>query len=535
MRAAILAAGVVAACGAAALCVTYQEYASAYYETALREARISESVLLDDTPIRVEHGDIHLTGRKRYEALRLAYAKASARRAPLFALVGTAPDALKNTLEELEDLEAQLVDFQKEERWKESVKDNLYPIDLLAHLAEVEKRRLTFLETGTSAAEAAYTQALSNTPSIYERTLYRFTEAFKKATKPDATTYAAGTKIVNRTGILAGIEAARAGMRGVNAQMRERLACTSGAVHKCHTTDITPPSPTGGEVKDVPSFLGEILALQADTGAPMQPPYIALSSSKCMREHVSPIVGRYLPTATSAPRLILVGDIRFIPNKNHLKIAFIDYFYDKGLSYIPSSPANYYECLEFAHDLGRLFAVEGVRTFAAQTPISTFAQENKNELATLERRLSADVVQEADAAAYLALALSMPEHAKLPEAIQNELYSLSVQFVNRSTRIDVLIASIVRLETANLKLEPSIITAGLSAPYLFFIRNAFPSLFATDNLSITGSHEPLFQKNTRPAVEEPYVYYSSLRNIPDIQNILRHDISNFRQVHQQWM
>lgn len=518
--------------GVFALLHARREHAAEYFSHALREARASETVLVGGKEYRFEKGVFTGDAAAPFEAARLAYAKAAARRAPFFSLAGTDPNSLHDALGELEVLQKDLAALQPIAARARAVGRALYPIPFLRAASDAERLRLRFLETGAQEDERAYARALVRAARAYRADLARFREAFERVVAPDSPAHAAGPKIIRREGVLRAAGALFAGSANTIERMRKRNACVAGFVRSCSEEDLSFPARNALTRPSASNRLPEALSIFSEAGLRVETPEIALSASSCIKAPSLPVytlrrsVGDY---DFLMPHFI--GDIRLVPTAQFPNAQYLRFLAAQGIEYAFSAPDTYYECFEYGADFGRVVASAGVSRFASSARVSAYASgDSAKDLAALESRLLSGSFSEYDASEYLRLAGEVVAAGEAPEPAEYAYASAAAEFAYLGGSLDVLIRAISVIERANIRVQEGGVDMGLDAPFLFFVRSAFPSLFMAANASVAGTPE-LFSQNDYPKEREPYVYASELLSGGKDLRSIAEDVRRYHEIY----
>ena len=502
-----------------------------FFSEALRDADVREHVLAGGRTYNIAGGVVRengavVRGRGALLPLALAYKKALARRTPLLPLAGTDPDALLNAVQELERTQALLAQTQSDPGGVPLIR-SLYPTGSLRVLAELERARIAFLETGTIQEAWRYDLAVRTALWQLRADLAAFRRAFSRAVPSGVGEYATPSTSVTRANVLEALDALLAGLNDIETVLGERLSCTRGGIASCDLNDLSlprleeqknvVPEEAIARAREIRSLFGQAGTLEK----PDDNLIVVLAKSACAPDNpIFSVYTRQFGNFAGYTNLLWLGDIRFVLSEKHPDIPFFSYFSDHGVRYVPV-PLNHYSCAELGKDWGRVFGVLDARKFARALPISKFAGEAATDsLKKLERALlSSDVVHERDAVEYVALAQELDE--ELPEDSANKIAALSLKLRNGSAGLDLFIREMAIVERTNIELlESSGPPADMTIPYLFFVRSAFPSLFISGEIVTTE----LFARNEIPPAEQPYTFYSSLRNDPQERKRLVRDM-----------
>ncbi len=502
------------------------EHVIAFFATALTNANISEHVTINGFHYVVTGGSVigadgYVEGRTREIALRLAYEKAAARYSPRIALPGIDIGMLRSTTDELSQLAVTLALRQRNSLTEDMVRRDLYPTGFLTAVAHAEETRRSFLLSGSEVDARAYEQTQMNALQSFTLDSNAFARAFSVIVPGDIPEYATERTIVERPDILAAITKLQMSMEETGADVRRRIACVRGATQQCDTGDITlPPLPqaSGPTIhiedlalsKDVHSILTEAGAQFSDDH------YYVLEKSACIS-----LLSRGAPlfsftydtldngTIASSSSPVFVGDIHFIDSNVHVMVPFYRYFAEKSVRLVNLSPTTYYQCMQSDVDLGELYILRDVTSFASRENLSRYAAgSDKVVLEHFERKASSpSIISLSDIVPYMYAA----EHSAIPAETRDALVALHLRISYASDGLYATMRDVVRRGRVDIRLaDQESVPKEFDAEYLFFTRSAFSALFMGSNLSASGMHDPLFQTNTLPLSSQPYVFYSSL-------------------------
>ncbi len=513
--------------------------ASVFFSETLHAANVRESVHVRGTLLEVRDGAVFENEQPAPEhlvasALKLAYSKTLARRDPLMALAGTDPQKLERAVRKLEISRGTLESVQP--TWRESglIRYGLHPTQTLRALADVEKKRQEFLESGSAADERHYHQALARATARYHIDLQRFRIAFKKTVPKEVRQYATLDKLISRDGTLEAIDTLDERMRKSWSLAQNRIKCTKGSIRHCDpqnlAVSIEAPEQDNAILEKTLLIAKETRArLEKVTGSSFaDTPTIALSQSACAPEPLVLVHNKMSQPYNGQPWITFVGDPLYIRTEDHADTPFYAELKNRGFEYIEHAP-SYYTCFEIGTDWGRAFAIENVRSFAEESKLSRISVHSEytqrlKELARYEASLASSLVRESDAAHYLSIAQELGREGAFESEITNEIESLVLQLQNRSALFDASVQTVANVEKENSVFYTHNVPTEIGSPYLFFVRSGFLLLFLADNISVTGDSVTFFEENHIPLNERPYVPYSSLRNDRAQRDVLEKDV-----------
>ncbi len=527
-----------------------QQSASIFYSNSLRDAHISEKVMVHGKQYQVMNGAVTPDDEKNKgadvnQALRLAYAKALARRSPLIALAGTDPKQLETAIDALEETKNKLAEVQKNPKDAILVKSSLYPIEFLSALANLERARLLFLANGDKDSQKKYQMVQNQAFYAYQDAIGNFKKAFLQAVSPNAKSFAFGGKLVDRESIIKNLDTLSNGMRETKSAAEKREKCLSGKTAQCVISDLDFPTVSVLEKQAIaPALISQsnnirsIFAKAFGDNEIMNGPVAGLSKSWCTADTPgAPLFVLYnVRTAEKDQeyqRSLFIGNIRFIDSEKQKQIEFFRYFAEHGIKYVLSLPNAYYECPLGGYDTGKILGIHSVIAFAKKSSVSAYANgENKSRLKKMEDSFASPdaLVTEKDVVDYILLSQNVAREGTVPEDVVDEIISLSLQLRNLSVKFNNLITEISRIENKNLDLVRREISLSLDLSYVFYVRSGFMSLFLSHNPSATGFHGPFFEQNTVPLEKQPFIFYSSIPKTIDMENEIIKDMDFFHKV-----
>lgn len=515
-----------------------------FYAGELRAHGISENVVSEGRPYAVVKGTITgasgLTALQQSRILRLAWNEAVTERSPYMAIAGTDPETLRAAIAGLVGTQERLASMQKTPLDAGLVLSSLYPISFLTALADTEAARQKFLASGSDVDAREYDLALSETFRTYQSDLSRFKAAFLQEVPNDAPPYESAGREINKGNIVQALTTLSRGARTLEGSWRDRERCLAGDASQCAAKDLSFPQPAAPEVPSTNAAqLAQALEIRSffsvgDLHPEFTGPLIELPSSVCTANIPAPPL--FSVEDDGAPRLPLwyVGDLLLINSRAQAQLPFFKYFADHGVNYVLSSPLLYYKCLLNGYDTGAVLGVNAVIEFASTTPASAHVRkEDVEELARQERLLTTStLVTQADAARYIRTAEAALRGSGQPNERQT-IAALALVLNDRSAHFDNMLQEITSIENTNGNLdegESSDASVPLDAPYLFYVRNGFASLFLAWNPSATGFHPALFPPAPQNGID-PFTLYSALPRTPDMHKKIAHDVEFYFSVH----
>ena len=509
--------------------------------TLLQEYDIQERI--------VYKGETYIVGGENgygydLSILSLAYQKAAARNTPLYAMPGVDPEDFLRDVDSLSKVQQRIASSQDTERDAALIRESLYPIALLRLFANLESKRLTFLETGSSGDAAAY---LSDQLSFFRRysaAIHDFRRSFSTAVPKDIGEYATESKIIDRKGTLDALDALENAARRVDDEVRRRASCTHGHTVSCKSKDIFLPPLIPKEVPKITTesraLAQEVLTVSEKAGIRVSrsAPLFYLDDSACVlaKEPAAPLFSIETIRYTGSPLLpaaYYAGDLLMIETAPHATLPFFSYFAARGVELLPNRPTKYYRCPETGKDSGILFALRDVREFANTYRIGRIApEERRRDISALENTLQGATVTEDDATRYL-LALSQPDVMKMMDtSVRDTFIALYLEYAYRSLGTYIQLSEITHSETVNLYLNDLGVDIRPDALFFFYARSGFVTLFLGDNTSVAGAHAPLFRPNRLTERDQPFQRLSEMPHTGSTLTKLIEDLRFYTTIHE---
>lgn len=438
------------------------------YGALLRDANVSETVVIAGTPYRIESGSLvnPSESERDCEALRLAYALALARHAPLFGTAGTNPDTLEERTQELVAAVGELQNMQPNASLA-TLLTSLYPSNFLLALAELERRRHALLSSGSQEDEQRYREQLSTTLVAYQTAINAFAAGFAQARPDDSARFVTFGGTLTTAGIAEATQSLRVIATDIEGEHAARSACLDGASGSCTAAWFTKPAspPAITKATSTPDTIRDVSAVYRDVtgGAPTAPPIFGLTSSACLPQ--DEVMLTIFSSRSDELMPVYMGDLLYTDTAQR-NTPVLDQMQEAGISRSFLYPLNYYFCPALQHDSGRLHAMLQARSFAETHPT----------LAPVERGIVMDspVTYESDIIAYLEAA---GRSAASPQE-RAEVAELSLMFNQRSAGLEYLIATMSRILRGHVQHAASGLPFDISVPTRFLMHSALPSLFA---------------------------------------------------------
>ena len=511
-----------------------------FFSETLLNAGADERVIVHGTAYEVRDGRAYVQGTEiigleALPPLKLAYQKALARRSPLLALPSIDPERLESAAKALQSTAEKLADIQESPGHAHLVRSALYPATFLAKAANLERERLAFLSSGDAKDAIVYERALRETLAAYTEGLQSFRMAFDRAVPENARDYATTRSIISKNSVLDALRELSQSAQSVAETLRQRGRCMDGWVSACREDELAARLlPQKPERRASPASLmlaREIQTLLSNAGFPFHTSghmVVELSESACADpEHASlpalfAMYTDYTSDGSSYERAVAIDDLRIVRSETYAHIPFFQYFHAHGATYVPAF-INFYTCLEQGRDLSTISGVRAVRAFAERASLSALVPGEAARAQGLERALSSSLIREADALEYLAL---IEERAdSLPPEIVREAKSLALQLDYGSAGLEDQAFEVAELQNAVMEANENGVASDLEAPYLFFVRSNFLTVFMAANPSFNGSSADFFELNAIAQEERPYITYSALRDDSGALDQLKRDVA----------
>ena len=501
-----------------------KQVSTTFFMERLSAENASEDVYVGDEKYTVVSGLIYRNGKvvePSFTVSRLAYAKMLARRSPFLSTEGISPEDLHQAAVDLRKTAHMLSELQADSLKAFAVNYQLYPVNFLFKLAELEHIRQNFLARGGSYEAQLYEVALWESVDTYQRDIAAFRRGFEDSVPKEMAGYVTEKSIVDRKGILEMLGTLRSSSEELLREINARSLCYRGFIEKCEffPLSILPAAQlptelsTGEEVRSL---------IAAADGKDIAGPFIEIEKSACVERAALFIMD------TQVPRY--VGDLRLLPVEEHTPFPFVNYFSQHDIPYIPHTPLIYYACPDTLPDYGAVGAVLAVRAFASSTPGSFFLDGlEKEEIVSLEEKLLADsVVRETDAKAYISSLVRL--RIKLPVEVVASIDALFLRLAEGSEGLITVIRRITSAEHGNLVLQDRGAALDRDALFLFYTRSAFLSLFLSNTLAAEAG-EAIFAPNKLEKEEMPYAWYSELPRTDAVREEIIRSLKFYRSSH----
>lgn len=501
----------------------------AFFETALEDVSVREHVEVNGTSYTVRRGrafmgDTPVESAEALPVLALAYEKTVARRSPILSLPG--PDVVD--IESASTRLASTADSLAENMNKDDaahVRTNLYPVAFLSSLAESERARRAFLETGSHADALTYRESVLSALDSYMSELKRFRLSFERVVPEDIGSFATPRYVVSREKSINAMHVLEVETRKLRARLLERERCFEGVVRACDTSDLALPSlevipgehPAVFVAQDVRDFLREGGISFADS------PVISLASSACVETRgdvdyafeLEQIQAVGDSPAYAGP--FFAGDILFMDTEKLHGLPFYSYFSQKGVRYILTRPVAYYSCPFADSDISAVVSTLRVAEFARHHPLGFAAH-------------SEDVVSQRDAIAYLAFGRDRVIRGDMPVEVTHEFTELLLEYTSGGWGIYHTMLDISTGERTEMYINNRHgMGIEFNAMNRFFLRSGFVSFFGL--VLDKTQRESLFSPNTLMRRETPFVYYSDMEHSFSERIRLNNDVMFYTTLH----
>lgn len=500
-----------------------------FFERALSDAGVRETVRIDETIYRIENGDVFIEGgaprsANVLPALLLAYEKTTARRSPILALPGLDPDKIESAAKELATNADALSLYSKGEE-ATLVREHLYPIRFLLALAQTERARRAFIESGTRTDGLLYRSSVRTLLDSYERDLRAFRLAFETVVPPDIGSYATPRYLISREDSIDALDRLADGARRWRAAALKREACFAGVAQLCDTDDLLVPAVR--EVRESPrvsTSSAEMRSLLQGAGVPLSDsPLVEITSSACVedRPNTAHIFAKErVPRIENSPAYdapFFIGDILFMDTEKLRAFPFYAYFRDQGVRYVLTRPVAYYTCPHADVDMDAVVMTERVHEFSLR------------RAETIEPMGGKETYAESDARAYLSRARDLMVQGELPQTTADELSELLLELNSGSWGLYHTMLDIGAGERTEMLIDRRGIGIEFDPMIRFFVRSGYMSFLGfTMNIDERLS---LFPQNHIPEKDRPFVYYTDMTLTQSALADLRDDISSYVQTH----
>lgn len=490
---------------------------AAYFSQALGEAAVENVVVVGGRSFHVRAGVVEPlsdTGRTdEGSVLAVSYAHAVVARNPLLDLEGTDIMALHEGADSLARVAQQFAQRQSSPSDAQSVREHLFPVEFLHDLADLERSRRAFLNSGSADDFERYIDLLKEAAQQGHRSASAFTELYEKVV--DETSLVSLLKgFITKESALASLERIAAGYKRVEEKAGELERCYRGEIGACDTNDLSleplslsPPSPPSRTI-------GRIISLREDAGIfpPTTGTTASLAKSTCIPE--SPHSVFYIEPKSQrsyAPAFDLLSDIAFfrIPETLSERAQVLQAFDAQGVTFLVYTPTAFYLCPESADDLGR----------AAATLAAARVARTENPRDALARAVTPS---EGDALEYLNRALF-----DRPSAAVMGVYRM---FKDKGASFERLVEEIAAFGDADVNLEQKGYPVDMSLSFLFSTRSGWYQLLLGSNPSALSENPDPFAAEEVSTDRLRLVWWSQLQDSV-AQEKLEHDMRVYYAAH----
>ncbi|MEK7628877.1 MAG: hypothetical protein AAB421_05720 [Patescibacteria group bacterium] len=500
-----------------------------FYASILQDAQVNERVVAGRTPFLFLDGTPHpqtkesMSAYITLKALEVAYLKTTARNTPYFPLSGVDLIRFENAIADLGEAQTSLAKIQKNDKDRKSVQEALYPISFLKSLVKTERTRRQFLQSGSDVDAQMYLANLGEVVRAYKHDLSAFRKAFVATVPTSARTYGTAQSTISRLDTLQALDMLSQRASLMDKAMAQRARCFEGTISDCRASDLalskipytnSPHIPTQKDLRQVQNSKQFYLNL----GFPVASyPVIALGASTCLQpEKTPPLVAIAPRTEKSSyethPDILPLGNVRFVKPNYSGNSPYITYFATRDITYIPVKEFTHYNCPTMRSDISRIFTVLALRDHARTIDLKKFAnpEQTRNLVLLREKLLANDVVKEADALAYLRVALELTNSGKLPDTETAVIAEIATALKNETATFEWVPTEIARMERKNIFVAERGIYPELTAPFLFYVRSGFFSLMSWPLPTESSEENLLFTGKEHILPNEPFLYLSDL-------------------------
>ncbi|MHB1086759.1 MAG: hypothetical protein ACYCZ0_03360 [Minisyncoccota bacterium] len=469
--------------------------------------RIHETVVVRGEALRIVDGEVETESgtaaspSAQRRALRIAYARALARRDPILGIPGNDPQFLAESVNQLSEVVDALVKKQGSAQDALSVR-SMYPIRFLQSLAALEGSRIAFIESGSDADELTYRAALSRALATGRLDIVNFEKAFALETSGKELRFQGFGGTISIRNMRNALQSIETQFEELENQTRRFSRCMGGSVEFCDPNALVIGRTFSEPLVETPrisvaslSLVNEVRGLYAETmtkrAAPMftDASPIVLTQSVCLSDLPSPYVVMLGNTSRwGIPPIWYVTDIFFSKTEGS-QAPVLEYLAkERDIRYSRINPMMYYMCPDMGLDLAKAWAVRATAEFAQKHP--------KTASVYRERLLSAGGVwYESDAYAYMRAALKEIHAQDAAPHVRKEFEMTALLWNKSGAGLDGVLKNIVRIESNRLDTQERGVPFDMSAGTQFLTRAAFPTLFLARNLSKDSTVLPQTKKN----------------------------------------
>lgn len=518
-------------------------HASYYYAGALARANTYEEIRIADSVYIVTQGRVALnenkiSGLSAFRPLRLAYKKVQAERSPLLALPGVDPSKLDRALQTLRTEQTFLAKLQTNPTETRLVDTALYPVQFLESASLLEQARQRFITSGDESDAAEYSKLLKETIDAYRHDLSLFGAAFQTLTPPTARTYGTLMNTLDRPSMIRALESLEISIERTGHKALTRELCTYAIVALCGENNLYLPeiaTSSSAETASTP-LIREVITVYKSAAYPLgNTPVVSLTSSACIPSKM-PASFTFFRYGTSTQDAYITpfyaGDIILVNSSRYLSSSFYRYFNDNGVTYVLVDPLTYYECFEALNDFSSSLTNLAISYFARDNDAGRYiATTTAEHIEVLSGRLKGGLIIENDATSYIYTLNDALPATRETKQLHRSLEEFALALSYKTAGLSELVSTISLFESGNRMIAKDGGTFDIGAKNLFYTRSGFGSLFLTTHPDISGSGEPIFPPNELPADSMPYEYFSDLRLVQGLQEVIQSDLGFFRTAH----
>jgi hypothetical protein len=380
--------------------------------------------------------------------------------------------------------------------------ESLYPLRLLAALADAEETRRYFISNPSENTYRAYNVALRRAINAELRDGEDFS-ALLTAYLSDSSSFrqvGLGGAITNET-LSGSALSIVTRFTEVEKRFRDRIACISGRTRLCEAgaLDVSPEPPPYRDTFTSKPLAREVTGIRGDAADGTRTNRVLiLSENTCTGLIESPYSFLDLPTnwdlANSIqgyrpPPLAWRDDIVF-QNIAHASGDTAEFIASRhGMTYLYLDPMKFYVCPDLLETVGRARAIISIAEFAKNHV--DIDVPTRNSLAEAGDRF----IREEDALSFL-----FDTWEKYPN-MRNALVPFVNQWREKSAGLEDLVLDIARNDLVDVELFENGVPYELDAKTLFLTHSAFPSLYLLHNPTAGTFSAPLREK-TEDDLEE---------------------------------
>lgn len=532
-----------------------KETAKEFFAVSLKEKNIAVEVRIEEQLYMVNSGIVYkdekvIENKESLFPLKIAYARTIAERSPILSLPSNDLGFLNKAILRLEKIKKELVEIQDNKKDKDLIDSSLYPIGFLKSLSILEESRRNFILHSNDETFKEYGNKLRETIAVYKDNLEKYANAFNIVVSEDIAEYIAGETIVERAIIIQILEDMKVVIKDTEEIFKERQSCFSHNISSCNTFDLEIPLVSKKEslktnyvptesTADIHLLIGQAFKrIDVDTDLLVQ-----LNSSYCVGNLHRPQLFAVSTEETLFGKersLFFIGDIRLIETKTYPDIEYFKYFVKNNIDYLYTSFNSFYTCPELVIDYGDIFGTLLIRNLIEESPISIYVSgEQKHTLFELEKRLVATngITREDEALEYIFTVLTLYSPESVPKQVLETLINISLAIRDKTAGFEYYINRVAIDQEVAYMWRFRMEQAGnysdhLTAPFLFYARSGFFSLFLGPHYSILGRlKDPVYFKHIQliSLEDQPFLFYSDLKSSVD-RNKLINDIRFFTNI-----